>query len=462
MASPRESKKAKITRDGKTYPSTLKNFPDELIEKIISHFQLKECTRAALLSKRFINSWKLNRNLCFVVNKQRFPRDAYASLVDRVLDQHWGPKVERLVLTFDPTGQENRVKGWIQTAVAKGVEELRLDFRGGHQPYPFSSDLIDATPIRALELNNCLVGFATELNGLRFLKTLVLKNVRLGNKFTETIFNSCLLLENLEFVNCNNDPRLRISAGYLKHFKSLKVEGFRNILSIFINAPTLKSLHYNGDICKFTFSCSFPSLDVATFDFRPNRMRQLDEVEQIIMSVSFCTDLTICSSILEGLSPRLKDFKYREFQFCLMRLRKLTLFLGGSSYRRRTTFVNPCDIVVFLMKCPLIEKIHIDLGDYPFEEGLFWKLIVKDSFEHCCPSFQLLKELRIGNFKFRELEFRLLKIIVDNAPSLAVVILNTCGNIMRTTEEKTLLEWMSKQNCRFEGFDIGILSLDDL
>ena len=103
-----------------------------------------------------------------------------------------------------------------------------------------------------------------------------------------------------------------------------------------------------------------------------------------------------------------------------------------------------------LILCNDFSPPPMQLGDYPFEEGLFWKLIVKDSFEHCCPSFQFLKELRIGNFKFRELEFRLLKIIVDNASSLAVVILNTCGNIMRTTEEKTLLEWMSKQNCRFE------------
>ncbi|KAL3519645.1 hypothetical protein ACH5RR_017794 [Cinchona calisaya] len=391
MASPKESKKAKTISVNNTYSPIAEDMPDEVVEKIISYFPLKECTRAALVSKRFTNSWKFCSNLCFEVDEQRLPRDAYASLVDRVLDQHLGPKIERLVVAYDPTGQENRVIDWIRKVVAKGVEELILDFSNDGQAFPFSSHLIDVTPIRVLKLNYCELGFSEQLSGLRFLKTLVLKNIRLMNNLTDTIFSNCLLLENLEFVNCSNNTRLQILAGHLKHFKSLKMEGFKDLISVFINAPTLKSLCYNGDICRFNLNWLFPCLDVASFYFRGNRnYKQLDGVEGIIMSVTFCLQLTICSTILEGLSHKMKNFEYKEFQFCLWRLKELTLFLGGSSYDRGTTFVNPCDIVYFLKKCPLIENIYIDVDEQRLPRAAYASLVDHVLDQHLGPKVERL------------------------------------------------------------------------
>ncbi|KAL3519643.1 hypothetical protein ACH5RR_017793 [Cinchona calisaya] len=92
----------------------------------------------------------------------------------------------------------------------------------------------------------------------------------------------------------------------------------------------------------------------------------------------------------------------------------------------------------------------IELGNYPFEEELFWNLIAKETFQQCCPLFQYLKDLMIRNFQFCKLEIQLLKIIVDNAPSLRFVILITNRIPEQTPQEQRLLEWIMRQKCSFE------------
>ncbi|CAI9087615.1 OLC1v1021726C1 [Oldenlandia corymbosa var. corymbosa] len=437
------------------------DLPESLVEKIISHFPIDIATRAKLVSKKFINSWKLSRHLSFNEHKVYFNSSQvpFVGFVSNIMHQHSGSKIETFHLKMGQINDEITVSNWIRLAIAKGVENLELEFWGFPQHFPITSALIDNdTSIRVLRLQSCDLQFSPRLRGLKLLKTLNLVNMNLISSRIQIILNNCLALQDLEFLNCNFiNHTLEIMAKDLKRFKSLKVVQIsRDLDSMFIDAPTLQTLYYKGNVCSISISCVLTNLFAALFNFGPNKkLNRLHRVEYLVPALHYCKKLSICSKILEELTPKFNGCHYAErFPYWFPALWELNLYLGGSSldHGRGTTFVNPYDIMAFLMKCPRINTLLIDLGQNAFEEGLFWKRMTMVPFFNSRPFFPFLTNLTVKGFKYRNLEFQLVRKIVESAPFVGkrVTLIRSKKNHNHTPEsEKELLDWLKTQRCLY-------------
>lgn len=59
--------------------------------------------------------------------------------------------------------------------------------------------------------------------------------------------------------------------------------------------------------------------------------------------------------IMQGLTARYEERKYKEMDFNFSRLKQFELHVASESY------LNPSDIANFLKKCPRVERVSIDV-----------------------------------------------------------------------------------------------------
>jgi hypothetical protein len=141
----------------------------------------------------------------------------------------------------------------------------------------------------------------------------------------------------------------------------------------------------------------------------------------------------------------MRDGVFREAQYCFVNLRELQLFMDEAS------FCNPHDITMFLKSCPSMVKLFIDVGttnscfilcvcvcnlcffpffyvcfepdfklivqlnDYIFDLGMYWKMHQKPLLDKCNHKFTQLKVVVLRSFKFFPSELELVKIILQKA-----------------------------------------------
>uniref|UniRef100_A0A5B7BFQ6 Uncharacterized protein n=1 Tax=Davidia involucrata TaxID=16924 RepID=A0A5B7BFQ6_DAVIN len=430
------------------------NLADDVLENIFSFLPIKQAVKFALLSTRFKNSWLFSRNLYFDKDFARGrPRGEIMKTVNRVFNLHSGSKIQRFRLYFDPTNVESLVECWIKKVTIKVVEELDLDFTQGKEAFKLSSELLDVESIRVLRLALCELDLPPKLKGLRFLKTLALRKVDVMPGLIKTVFSNCVLLEILELVKCSKIFDLKIVAQNLKKFKVLIVGNCFDILHINIDAPTLCTLHYRGDVCIINFSSKMRKLNDVILNFAPAKgFPQLSQIAELMMGLSYVNVLTVSNTFLEGLSSKFVNGKLREPQFYLWNLKELHLFIEGFSY------INPYDIASFLKNCPNLERIFLDLGEFSFECGYYWELHGKENFEHCNPPFQRLKFIKVKGFKFQKLELEMVKFFLNKAMLLESLALVTSRNNHPNSQnasiyDRIFLSWRASPNAKIDIYE---------
>ncbi|XP_057497483.1 putative FBD-associated F-box protein At1g61330 [Actinidia eriantha] len=397
------------------------NLHEDVLENIISFFPIKDATRCGQLSTRFKNAWRLCRNLVFDLDFARgLTKGNQIKVINRVFNQHLGPKIDIFHLCFDPTGVEALVEYWLKRVTLKGVEELDLDFTRGDVPFKLPSHLFEGESIRSLKLTHCRLNLSTQLQGLSFLKTLVLRRVNIKSIQIATIFANCFLLEGIELLRCFGTLHLEIFARRLKKYKQLVVRDC-DITSIAIDAPTLSTLSFCGKACHFGFYSPMLKLDEVVLNFTPTRsgFPRFCLVKSLMISISTVNILKVSSAFLEKLSPKLTNGTFVEGHFFLRNLKEFHLISEGMSY------INPYDIVSLLKNCLNVERVFLDvsmLGEFPFENGLYWKMHGKPKLEKCNPTFPSLKKIMVKGFKFEMVELEMLKFFLNKAKFLESVI----------------------------------------
>ncbi|CAN1787362.1 Putative FBD-associated F-box protein At1g61330 [Linum perenne] len=231
------------------------SLPLDVVENILDFLDHKQLTQFSVVAKPFRHCFNKGKKLDFDLSFQRGlgNRDLYMDVVGRIMEQHDGPRIKSLKLSFAPTNDaanQALVNCWITKAAQKGVEELDIVFKNG---FRVTFDLLQIETLEILRLMFVDLGSPTEnlhVTGLRFLRVCSMKRMSIDLFLLDALSNQCLELENLEIINCSTPPNMRFSAGKLKKFRLVNC---RNLREINLEAPSLISIHYTGHILAFNF-----------------------------------------------------------------------------------------------------------------------------------------------------------------------------------------------------------------
>ncbi|CAN1778370.1 F-box/LRR-repeat protein 25 [Linum perenne] len=233
---------------------------DVLVE-ILSFLTLKEAARTSVLSKRWVDLWKLLPNLEFdygsMVKEILVEKKTYIQLVSKVLAQHKGPKVDKFRVCLQLMSTSNSggdIERWVEFAISKGVERIDLDFNpeipGMESDEDYEEDCDGYYSIlrsRSFYQSGVLLG----LSNVQYFRSLRLRYVYLTDVIFHHLVSCCHLLEKLVLDCCGglvkaNATALASSPSLpLKH---LEIRSCYHLKEVEIYAPNLVSFCYNGGI----------------------------------------------------------------------------------------------------------------------------------------------------------------------------------------------------------------------
>ncbi|EOY28418.1 Uncharacterized protein TCM_029989 [Theobroma cacao] len=217
---------------GRTAVQPLSGFPDNVLAKIFSFLPIKQAIQASTVSPRFKQSWLVSQKQC----------------------------------------AEETVENWLQTSIAKGVEELDLNFSLANVLYKISSGFDDVKTMKILKLCRCDLELLPTFQGLTNLLTPTLTKIKIAADSIKTVFSNCMFLETLKLVQCREIDHLEISLENLRSFKALKVGDCSDLRKIEIESPTLCSFYYSRDMILFKSRVKFQLHDLI-LDCKPLRRR---------------------------------------------------------------------------------------------------------------------------------------------------------------------------------------------
>ncbi|CAN0905309.1 FBD-associated F-box protein At1g61320, partial [Linum grandiflorum] len=238
------------------------SLPNDILKEILGFLDVRQLVRFSTVAKQFRYCTKYGKRLDFDLSFLRTLIDIeqYEPIVNRIMDHHNGPKIRSLKLCFNPTNDVDNqamVANWINKAAQKKVEELELNFDRGLDPFRVTFDLL--FQIKTLEvLRLVFVDLGSPINdfqitGLQFLKVYSMKNININVVILDALLKSCTKLETLEIIHCYTPDCFRISAENLNMFRKFRLANCIGLKEITINAPSLTTLHYSGQLIAFNF-----------------------------------------------------------------------------------------------------------------------------------------------------------------------------------------------------------------
>ncbi|CAN1178997.1 FBD-associated F-box protein At1g61320 [Linum perenne] len=289
------------------------SLPLDVVENILDFLDHKQLTQFSVVAKPFRHCFNKGKKLDFDLSFQRGlgNRDLYMDVVGRIMEQHDGPRIKSLKLSFAPTNDaanQALVNRWITKAAQKGVEELDIVFNNGSQPFRVTSDLLQIKTLEILRLMFVDIGSPTEsfeVTGLRFLRVCSMKRMSIDLFFLDALSNQCLELETLEIINCSTPSNMRFSAGKLKKFR---LANCRHLREINLEAPSLISIHYTGHILAFNFKNCVKLVDFM-INLKPTRWVVFEVnryhilLDKLMSSLSKIEVMTTTSRLLEDIHP---------------------------------------------------------------------------------------------------------------------------------------------------------------
>ncbi|XP_019086391.1 PREDICTED: putative FBD-associated F-box protein At5g53635 [Camelina sativa] len=238
----------------------ISELPDPLICHILSHLPTKEAVSTSVLSTRWKTLWLWVPKLKLDFREIR-DFNAFVSFGDRFFDSSRVSWIDKLKLTIGKHDDDDGFKdtsyitSWIEAAVKRKVQHLRVDFYLRlYYEMPISLHVFEK--LVSLKL------FCVKLNDVEFvsfpcLKTMDLACVclsKLSNDAFERLVSCCPVLEDLEIVHCWNVPQhLRVQSRSLKMLNIGHTFGcsqIENGQGVVIDAPLLCCLSIIDDRSK--------------------------------------------------------------------------------------------------------------------------------------------------------------------------------------------------------------------
>ncbi|VVA93881.1 unnamed protein product [Arabis nemorensis] len=235
----------------------IKDLPNDLVEHITSTFlPIQTVLQNRVVSKTFKDAPIQSRDLDFSgIYSKRRTQLKVVRIIEGIFNQHKGPEIKRFVMSVNHIGLKDKILQWVKTCLRKNIQELVLDFSKAKKVIEISVDFSAIETLTVLKLRWCKFEIpGNSPKGLRLLKTLELMRTKVTKEMIDAIFNNCIHLESLELFNCRMYGVLNINAQHQKKFKLLVVFSMRNLLHIFVDAPTLECFKYGGYVRSVKFS----------------------------------------------------------------------------------------------------------------------------------------------------------------------------------------------------------------
>ncbi|VAI33980.1 unnamed protein product [Triticum turgidum subsp. durum] len=237
------------------------------------HFLLpmQDAARAACVSRSFLHSWRCHPNLTFT-NETMCPKEDLKAAGSNAIIRDYNNKIDcvlrnrlctdavtKLKLDYHvpPDGAESyhRLDSWLQMAVTPRTKELELLVWSKEASFDFPCTLLSdrcGGSIQKLLLFRCALRPTFQL-GLRSLKTLHLRDVRVTGEELGCLLSSSTALEHLKLVYCDDIVRLEIPC-LLQRLSFLEVSGCTNLQVIENKAPNLSRFYLEaGELVQVSF-----------------------------------------------------------------------------------------------------------------------------------------------------------------------------------------------------------------
>ncbi|CAN1149705.1 Putative FBD-associated F-box protein At1g61330 [Linum perenne] len=458
------------------------SLPVDVVENILDFLNYKQLTQFSVVAKQFRycfnNSKKLDFDLAF--QKGLANRDQYMDVVGRIMEQHDGPRIRSLKLSFAPANDaanQALVNRWITKAAQKGVEELDILFNNGSQPFRVTSDVLQIESLEILRLMFVDIGSPNEsfeVTGLRFLRVCSMKRMSIDLVLLDALSNQCLELETLEIINCSTPQNMRVSAGKLKNFR---LASCRNLREIDLEAPSLISIHYTGHILAFDFKNCAKLVDFM-IDLKPTRWVVIEVnryhilLDKLMSNLSKIKVMTTTSRLLERLCTKFFESGMINHLYDLSVVKEIQLTLEGAA---------PCNmysIKYFLCKFSCVERIFIDVRGWiqVFKQNQPQMVLNENHPEQqqqddmaamqenqvnqaVAPGYPFLEQLKLTGFRFKPDEMSLLCHFLQKGNNLKTVAIFTASPrhwqpIMPDVDlfNQHHQPWMSSPNVRINIF----------
>ncbi|PIA36653.1 hypothetical protein AQUCO_03300101v1 [Aquilegia coerulea] len=428
------------------------NFPDEVVENIFSYLPVKLAERIGARAERFRCSWKLSHYLDFDKDfAEGMTQKEYVNTVVWIMMFHKGTKVRRFRLYSDASLDHDLFQDWLDIIDEKGVEEVDLDFSPGKKErFVFYSHLIDSEKtIKILKLTHCKVNFPPthEFTSWSNLTSITLRRVLLDGDLNEIVNANCFLLEKLILIQCRGIEMLKILCSGHKWFKMLKVVSCFTIHEIIIDVPTLTTFHYRGYAHDVDISIDSASKlqDVVLYFISRRTLPSILDLDE--MDLNHVETLTVSSYFIEALKQQPIIIPYvKEVQILM----------------EKTSNCNLYDIANFLISCPLLERVFIDINGFFFNDGPYWMHHDAKRFLEFSGWFTHLKSVKVIGFKYSHLDILLARLFLEKSPQLRNMVLTTAKSRSEKVEMKDIEYPNHASVCDTEQYSPHALKVGDI
>uniref|UniRef100_A0ACD5V7E4 Uncharacterized protein n=1 Tax=Avena sativa TaxID=4498 RepID=A0ACD5V7E4_AVESA len=306
---------------------------------------------------------------------------------------------------------------WLRIAVKSSINELSLSLPDSVKKkycFPYSV-LFDETTssLQSIYLSECIFEPIETVGCFGNLKSLDLFYVHITEKGLELLLSKSCVLERLQIYSSSEIICLKIPCT-LQKLKFLIIKSCKKIRVVEISAPNLSTFDYNGAPLEIRIRDPSQLKDVYLSSFDPSRI--LSYVRGKLPSIARNVErLTLLSCGENVNTPMLPDK--------LLHLKSLEIKLGRSE---ESPMYDIFSVVSFLDASPALESfiLHAErdaiICDCVAGDDLY--LRGASAYKH-----DRLRRVKITGFHSAKSLIKLVIHILDNAPSLEALTLDTTG-----------------------------------
>ncbi|TVU06488.1 hypothetical protein EJB05_49707, partial [Eragrostis curvula] len=405
----------------------LEDLPQDVLYKIVSKLPSKEIARTRVLSSEWRCVLSTFPRLTFDgVARCKCDRDhlqqhigKFIHEVNAVLQKHGGMVVETLEVRIDFIGNLliHHLNNWVGFAVSSRTKNLTLDsFWDYKDRYVFPFEILDNGSI--FRLQQMQLSFVSVKPPSHFkdnvtrvpasnLRKLHIQSLDVSRKDLEDMLSHCCNIERLRIDRCHLDDQLTVD-GSLSHLLYLHVECCK-LTKIKFLAVNLVTFLYEGTFIPIDLSHS-SKLESACIRFREAVFQHA--VTSLLSGLPYVHNLTLRIAWQHLEKQWLWDNSLK-----FSHLRHLQLFFS--------TYPKDVDRVLYLVSLlkatPFIEKLETHFSGYPL-----WLADVgprRQELGQC--KYNNLKDVCITGFKGARGQVEFLLHVLENAPALEFVTVNT-------------------------------------
>ena len=187
--------------------------PNDFLLHILSLLPTKDVPATILLSKRWLNLWKLVSKLNYIERYDNDDHVGFVRFVDRSLLLNTALVLESLHLKLDQQCSDVDVGFWIITAVKRGLRELSFEYCYTiEEPIRLPQSLYTCGTLVVLKLQNVSLVDVQFHVCFKLLKTLHLDEViYLDDETPKKLLSCCPILQVLDLDRAENDNVRRFS-----------------------------------------------------------------------------------------------------------------------------------------------------------------------------------------------------------------------------------------------------------